>query len=85
MELIGVRRTQGTAAVVTLEEILHFLEKLIFRAIDLCYTGHGMSLYRMFLGYLNYTKWMSLMLFYLPRRLIFQWLQRIIYLRSLSK
>ena len=37
-----------------------------------------------FVAYLNYTKWMLLMLFYCLERLIFQGLQRIIYLRSLS-
>ena len=65
---VGICRAQNTADVVTSEEILHFLGQLIFRAVGLCYTVHGMSLHWMFLWYLNYTKWMSLMLFYLPKR-----------------
>ena len=40
---VGIRRAQNTADVVTSEEILHFLGQLIFRAVGLCYTVHGMS------------------------------------------
>ena len=46
---VGIRRAQNTADVVTSEEILHFLGQLIFRAVGLCYTVHGMSLHWMFL------------------------------------
>ena len=42
-ELVGVRRAQNTADVVTPEEILHFLGQRILRAVGLCYTVHGMS------------------------------------------
>ena len=42
---VGIRRAQNTADVVTSEEILHFLGQLIFRAVGLCYTVHGMSLH----------------------------------------
>jgi len=68
-ELVGVRRVQNAANVVTPEEILHFLGQRILRVVGLCYTVHGMSpLFGCFCGYLNYIKWMSLMLFYLPER-----------------
>jgi len=42
-ELVGVRRAQNAADVVTPEEILHFLGQRILRAVGLCYTVHGMS------------------------------------------
>jgi len=40
---VGIRRAQNTADVVTSQKILHFLGQLIFRAVGLCYTVHGMS------------------------------------------
>lgn len=47
---VGIRRAQNTADVLTSEEILHFLGQLIFRAVGLCYTVHGMSFHWMFLS-----------------------------------
>ena len=46
---VGICRAKNTADVVMPEEILHFLGQLIFRAVGLCYTSHGISLHWMFL------------------------------------